>query len=59
MSAPINHRHLGRPAIQEQRISIDARYQRYEMLKQQLTASARTPDEYDRAVREAARLAGV
>lgn len=59
MSAPINHRHLGRPAAQARHISVDARYQHYEMLKQQLTASARTPAEYDRAVREAARRAGV
>lgn len=41
------------------RRSLDSRYERYEMLKRQLTASVRTPAEYDAAVREAARRAGV
>lgn len=35
------------------------RDQHYELLKSQLTASARTPAEYDAAVREAARRVGV
>jgi hypothetical protein len=42
-----------------QRQSTDARWQHYESLKSQLTANARTPAEYDAAIREAQRLAGV
>lgn len=60
MNSPSHHRHLQRPRQSKQRYRpIDARYQHYETLKSQLTASARTPAEYDAAVREAARLAGV
>ena len=38
---------------------IGARYAYYEVIKAQLTASARTPAEYDAAIREATRRAGV
>lgn len=60
MSSPAIHRHLHRPRQpRTQRRSLDSRYVQYEMFKQQLTATARTPAEYDAAVREAARRAGV
>lgn len=60
MSSPSVHRHLQRPRQpRTPRRSLDSRYERYEMLKRQLTASVRTPAEYDAAVREAARRAGV
>jgi len=60
MSAPIHHRFLEIPRQSRRRYrSIDERYQHYEMLKSQLTANARTSAEYDAAVREAARRAGV
>jgi hypothetical protein len=60
MSGPLHHRHLQR-ARQPRFLnpSINERYQYYEMLKRQLTASARTPAEYDAAALEAARRAGV
>lgn len=60
MSSPSTHRHLQRPRqSRTPRRSLDSRYERYEILKRQLTASVRTPAEYDAAVREAARRAGV
>jgi hypothetical protein len=58
MNAPAKLQQF-KPAPSPQRRSIDARYQQYEVLKRQLTAGARTSEEYDAAVREAARLAGV
>jgi len=58
MNAPISLRQLKRPRTRKFR-SIDERYQHYEILKSELTAAARTTREYDDAVREAARLAGV
>lgn len=60
MSAPAIHQHLRRPRQSRQRFRpIDERYAHYESLKSQLTATARTPAEYDAGVREAARRAGV
>ncbi|OGS97719.1 MAG: hypothetical protein A3K04_09665 [Gallionellales bacterium RBG_16_56_9] len=60
MNAPIRSRHLKRPRQSRQHYrSIDKRDQHYELLKSQLAASAKTPAEYDAAVRQAARIAGV
>lgn len=54
MSTPIFPRRAN-----SQHQSTDTSWQRYESLKSQLTANARTPAEYDDAIREARRLAGV
>lgn len=60
MNAPIYSRHLKRPRQSRQRFRpIDERYAQYESLKSQLTATASTPAEYDAAIREAARRAGI
>lgn len=60
MNAPIHTRYLKRPRQSRKRSKpIDERNAHYEMLKSQLTANTRTPAEYDAAVREAARIAGV
>ncbi|WP_239796184.1 hypothetical protein [Candidatus Nitrotoga arctica] len=42
-----------------QRSRVPGNYGSYESLKASLTASARTPAEYDAAIRQAARIAGV
>jgi len=59
MNAPTFPRHLQRPQQSIPRRSIDERWHHYELLKSQLTAAARSPAEYDSAIREAARRAGV
>ncbi len=59
MNAPIKLRNLRRPNSTPAHRALDDRYARYESIKRQLTANARTSAEYDAAVREAARLAGV
>ncbi len=58
MNAPLKTIHIRR-ATPPRRKPIDSRYQHYETLKRQLTVGALTPAEYDAAVREAARRAGV
>lgn len=60
MNAPIHPSRFNRERQSNiKRRSIDERWQIYELLKSQLTASARTPEEYDVAVHEAAYRAGV
>ena len=59
MYTPIFSRHLKRPRQSQKRRSVSELHQLYEQLKAQLTASAQTSVEYEAAVREAARRAGV
>lgn len=59
MSYSTHPHHLRRHRQSKQRASVDSRLAHYETLKAQLTANARTSAEYDAAVREAARRAGV
>lgn len=53
----MNHRADSQGSHHQQNVPGD--FVRYESLKESLTASARTPDEYDAAVRKAAQITGV
>lgn len=58
MNAPTYPRNF-EPARTPNRQPVDTKHRGYEANKAQLTASARTPAEYEAACRRAAKIAGV